>query len=166
MSIFDIIIITLIAVSAIFGFYKGIVLQLFGLLAVMLGVFCAYKFSGILSSIISKWIDVDAVVLSAVAFIIIMVFVWIAIVLFGKLFDKMLKIAALGLTNRLFGLLFSIVKTICIASVITYAIGFLKLSEDKVINDDFEKSKLYKPMKRIAEAAFPYINFNKFNSKD
>ena len=166
MSVFDVIVIVLLIISAIFGFRKGLIMQLFGLLAIFLGVYCAFKFSGLISSLIGKWTEVDPVVLSVVAFIIIMILVWVAVVLLGKLLDTMIKVAALGLLNRFFGVVFAVVKTVFIIGVIVYALSFLNITKNEEINKDLEKSQIYKPMRRLTEAAFPYINFYKFDKND
>ncbi|MDR1056153.1 MAG: CvpA family protein [Prevotellaceae bacterium] len=165
MSVFDIIVIILLAISAVSGFHKGLIMQIFGILAIFLGVFCAFKFSGFAASLIGKFIDVNTVTLSVIAFIITVLAVWIGVILLGRLLDTMFKMVAMGLFNRLFGSVFALIKTIFIIGIIVYALNYLNLSDESFIKKDFAKSKIYGPMERLTEAAFPYINFDKFDKK-
>lgn len=159
MSVFDIVVISLLLISAILGFKNGFVKQLFGLLAVFLGVYCAFKFSGLISSLIQKLITVDPLTLSVVAFILIMILVWIGVVFLGKLLNSMVKLAALAFINRLLGLLFATIQTLFIISAMVYAFSYLEVSKEQAVNNELSKSKLYQPMLRTAKAAFPYIKF-------
>ena len=163
MSVFDIVVLLFLLISAILGFSKVFAKQMFGLLAIILGIYCAFKFSGLVSSILSNWVETDESVLKVAAFIITLLLVWIGIILLGKVLDKLLKLAALGLVNRLFGAVFAIAQTLLVFSALVYAFGFLGMSKNESVKKEISKSVLYTPLKQVAETALPYLNFNKFN---
>ena len=160
MSAFDIIVIALLAVSAFFGFRKGLIMQLFGLVAIIAGVFCAFKFSELVSGWIVKWIDVDGVALSVISFIVIVLAVWIGVILLARVITAMFKITVLGMFNHLLGALFAMLQSFFIISAIVYSLSFWNV-EDNAITKSIKESKSYEPMKRTAEVVFPYIDFSK-----
>ena len=161
MSYFDIILIILTAWAAISGFRKGFVMQLFGLLALFVGIFCAYQLSDTLASLVHKMIAVDKTSIAILLFAITLIAVWAIILALGKMLEKVLKIAALGFINRLFGVIFSVAKAGFIIGVVVIIISYFNLNRYEPIGNDLAKSKLYEPLKQIAHAAFPYIIFGK-----
>jgi Uncharacterized membrane protein, required for colicin V production len=157
MNYFDIFFVLIIVWSGIRGFSTGFVIQISGLLAIILGTFIAYKTSYWVASKISGAIVADPIILNSIAFIITFFVVWGLIVLFGKFLHAIIKIAMLGLLNRIFGVVFAIVKVAFALSVILMLVGNINNSFNFLSQEQINKSALYKPIEKFAPAIFPYL---------
>lgn len=105
------------------GVWKGLINEVTGLLAVIVGAIVSFVFCdalaelfGILSS--SKY-------LPFVSYVILFVVSYIAIMLLGKLIDKVLKGLMLGVFNRILGGAFGLLKAFIWVSLCVYA--YIKL---------------------------------------
>jgi len=157
MNYIDVIIIALLIMAAIFGFWKGFVRQLFGLAALLLGIFCAWHFSDFAASYISQWIDKNETAVTIISFAITFIVVLIGVVWVGKLADKLIKMIALGLLNRLIGLLFSAVKMAFILSICIWLIQAFDLLWPFLPLQDTQNSLFFTPLSKPAPALFPYL---------
>jgi membrane protein required for colicin V production len=162
MSYFDIIFVLIIVWAAIRGFSTGFIIQLSGLLAMIIGAFVAYKTSFWLASKFSALIVADPLIVNTIAFIITFVVVWALIVLLGKFLHIVVKVAMMGLVNRILGICFSILKVVFALSIILLLLGNLNKSLGFLPEKQISKSLLYKPIERFAPAIFPYLK-NGFN---
>ncbi|MDR3133201.1 MAG: CvpA family protein [Prevotellaceae bacterium] len=153
MNYFDIIIGVLLLVSLVVGWRQGLVRQVFGLLALLLGVFCAYKFSGYTAYYLSKWFALDKAVINAVAFGITFIAVLFLVILAGRVADKFIKMVALGLVNRLLGAVLCVLKVALIISVCLVILKSFDILPEKKARD----SCLYHPLESAGATVFPYL---------
>jgi membrane protein required for colicin V production len=73
--------------------------------------------------------------------------------------EGVFKLAFLGIVNSLLGVVFGVLKTALILSVILVLLGSIS-HRIKVIPDDFGSNSLfYGPVKRLAPSIFPYLKF-------
>ena len=91
MNYFDIIIGILIIIGAIRGFIKGFVSQLFGILALVVGIFAAIKFSSWAADKLVMWFHIQSELLPIISFLVVFGVIAIALLLVGKLSTKCLK---------------------------------------------------------------------------
>ncbi|MDR2585824.1 MAG: CvpA family protein [Prevotellaceae bacterium] len=157
MNYIDIIIIALLVVAAIFGVWKGFVRQLFGLVALLLGIYCALHFSGYAATFISQWIDKNETAVTIISFAITFVVVLLGVVFVGKLADRIIKIVALGLFNRLFGILFSVAKMAFILSICIWLLLAFDHLWPFFPHQDSHQSLLFAPVSKLAPSIFPYL---------
>lgn len=163
MNVIDIIIL-LCCVPAIFrGLSKGFIAQVAAIVALVLGAWMSFHFSNVVVEWLKPAIDVPAGVLQAIAFTLILVAVFVALTLVGKVLEGIVKIVMLGWLNKLLGVVFSLLKVIL-------AIGLLILLFDSVTSAlDIDCSKatgesvLYAPIKSFADVFFPYMKELIFN---
>ena len=157
MNYIDFILITLLIIAALFGVWKGFVRQLFGLIALFLGLFCAFHFSDYVASYISRWIDANETAVAIISFAITFILVLWGVAFIGKMAETLTKMVALGLINRLVGLLFSIAK---MAFILSVCIGLMQ-ALDQIWpffpHQDAAKSTLFVPISKLAPAVFPYL---------
>lgn len=101
--------------------------------------------------------------LQAIAFTLILIAVFLALTLVGKMLEGVVKIVMLGWLNKFLGVAFSLLKVIL-------ALGLSILLFDSVVTSlDIDCSKvigesvLYAPLKSFADVFFPYIKELIFN---
>lgn len=153
----DLIIIAILAFSAIMGLWKGFIRQLFGLIALFLGLYCAFHFSGFVASSILRWIDTNETTVNILSFAITFIAVLIGVVFVGKIAEKLIKVITLGLFNRLIGFLFAIAKSAFILSVFIWLLQALDELWSFFPHNDCGQSVLFAPIAKLAPAVFPYL---------
>jgi membrane protein required for colicin V production len=153
MNYIDIIIGVLLLISVVAGWRQGLVRQVFGILALLLGVFCAYKFSGFTAHHLSKWFAMNEAVTNAVAFAVTFIAVLFLVILIGRIADKFIKMVALGLVNRLLGAVLCALKAVLIISICLIILRSFDLLPAEKVRDSF----FYHPLESIGNTVFPYI---------
>ncbi|MBI9054769.1 MAG: CvpA family protein [Bacteroidales bacterium] len=151
--------------SAYRGFTKGFIVQLATLAALLLGILGAVLFSDFTSDLIIKKFEVSGQYLPILSFAITFIVIVIAVHLLAKMLNKLIDAIALGIVNRLLGVLFSLLKTAFIVSVILVLINKADNKFSFIPNETKEDSLLYKPLSNFAPMIFPYLNFDKIKEK-
>lgn len=158
-EILDIIIFAIIAVSAIYGIFKGFVRQIVSILALMLGVWCAFEFTEFLSGYVRDLLSLEVAqrTLHIIMFIVILIAVIILANLVGKGLEGIIKLSMLGWMNRLLGFLFGAVKATIILSLIVYAITYLNNIADIIPKDLLADSKGFTFLQQFYGNFFPFL---------
>jgi len=157
MNYLDIIFILIIIWAAFRGYSSGFIIQLTGLLAMIIGVFVAYKTSFWLASQFSSLIVADPAIMNTIAFIVMFALVWALIVLLGKFLHVVIKIAMLSFINRILGIFFSLLKVLFAVSVILILVGNLNKALNFLPEKQINNSLLYRPIEKFAASVFPYL---------
>jgi len=165
MNTIDLVFAILFLWSAYRGYTKGFIVQLATLAALLLGILGAIMFSDFTSDLITKKFDVSSQFLPIISFAITFIVIVIAIHLLAKVINKFIDAIALGVVNRLLGVLFSILKTAFIVSVILVIINKADNKYNFIPDDTKNNSLLYKPLSNLAPMIFPYLNFDKIREK-
>lgn len=143
--------------GAFMGFKKGLVLEVATFVALALGIFGAIKFSDFTGELLVQYVDIPKEWLGLSSFIFTFILIVIGVFLLAKLLSKMLKMVALGLVNRLLGMLFGILKYALMLSVLIYFYENLnqnfKFSEKNLK----EESMLYQPIMWITKPVAPLL---------
>ena len=100
MNVVDIILIVLIAGAAINGFVKGFFVELASIASLVLGIWAAVEFSGLVQNWLTKYLDWSHDMMRLVSFILIFVFVVILVHLIATLTEKFVKAIALSIFSR------------------------------------------------------------------
>jgi len=152
------IVILLCFVPAIFGgLIKGFVRQAAGLAALLLGIWAGYHFSELVSAKLCTWIDTSPQWLSIISFAAIFIVVLLLVTLVGRLSEKAIQLVLLGWLDKLLGLVFAIVKTAFILSIIIYILVSLDSLIPFLPHETLEHSRIYSFIASIAPKFFPYI---------
>jgi len=99
------------------GFTHGLIRELAGLAALILGIYAAFMFS----EMVAKWINHPAIpkeVYFAITFLIVLV----AVFLLGRLVEKIIKLVIPEFVNNILGAVFGVAKVMVIFSVIIFFI--------------------------------------------
>ena len=166
MNYIDIILGILLVLAAISGFRKGLVVELASLAALILGIWGAVEFSYITSEFLVENLDWKWDHLNIASFIITFVIIVILVHIVGSTVNKLVETVMLGFVNKLAGLIFGILKSALILSIIL--VVFDKIDEDMEIlsKETKAESRMYEPIRNLAPTIFPFINFwdNESNS--
>jgi len=157
MNILDIIILICLIPALIQGLRKGFISQAISIVSVIVGIWASARFANLVADWVAQYITASEQVIKVVAFALILVVVFIALGLLGRLLENILNFAFLGWLNKLLGVIFSLLKAFLIIGLIILAFNSLNnafgLVKPEVIND----SVLYGPVKNLADTIFPYI---------
>ena len=109
MGTIDIVLLILFIPGITRGFYRGVVLQLVSLLAVVVGCIVASRFANGLSELaLHQFTEVDPKLMYVICFALLFLLSAIVMSVLGRLFTKLIHFASLGWLNRVLGAVFSI----------------------------------------------------------
>jgi membrane protein required for colicin V production len=158
--LFDIIFILIFCWAAYKGFTRGFILQAASLIALILGVYGAIKFSGYISAVIMEKMDSHGQYLPLISFAITFLGIVIATHFLARLLEKLLEFIALSFVNRIFGVLFNIAKYAFIISCLLVVINGFNRRTHFIPKEKINESHLYIPLSIIAPLIFPYLHFD------
>ncbi len=101
----DLVLIIICAYAAWKGWHKGLILSVFSILAWLLGLLFALKFSAHLAAFVAQTIGIKNVYAPLIAFAGVFVITAVLIYLLGRLLEQIASWAQLGLLNRLLSIL-------------------------------------------------------------
>lgn len=153
----DIILGGLLIYGCVKGLWKGLVSELAGVVSLMLGIFIAIKFSGLVAQFFSGNINEYPKHVAIVAFIITFVAVVIGVSLISKVVTKMADFTGLGIVNRILGGLFGGIKMVLMLSVILHF--FLKVNKNNLFAEQktLDNSLFFNPILKVSNLIFPTL---------
>lgn len=166
MNYLDLIIAVPLAYGAIRGFFKGFIIEAASLVSLIVGVFIAVLVADIVGQISVAIIDWNPLIVKTVAFILAFGLVIFIVHLFAKSLEKIIKIAGLGMFNRIAGLISGILKMAFFVSVILILLSNIgTLAGKNIISDEKrEESLLYNKAENFAHFIIPDKGFlQKYN---
>ena len=165
MNFIDLIFIVLLLWSAYRGFAKGFILQLSTLAALLLGILGAIEFSDLTARILTNNFNVSSNYLNIIAFAVTFIIIVIAVHLLAKVIEKLIQAIALGFINRILGILFGVVKTAFIISIILVLVNKANNKYNFLPRKNINNSYLYQPLSDFAPMIFPYLNFDELKDE-
>jgi membrane protein required for colicin V production len=117
MNVLDWVFIIIIAVSSIYGIFKGLIKEASSILAIIIGWIAASKFYMKLSPVFNVF-GLNDQISNVFSFIIIFLAIFIALILIGKLIHRLVHSISLGWLNRLGGMGFGFIKGVILSSII------------------------------------------------
>ena len=148
MNYIDIILIIPIVWLAFRGFKRGLVVELFSLLALVAGIYAALYFSDFAANFLIEKFTISEDYVPIISFVITFIGVVIAVYFIGKLLEKLVNIVALGVLNKLAGSVFGILKAAVFMSIIILLIN--SFDNTLIPKDKKNESLLYEPVSAIA----------------
>jgi len=172
MNWIDFVIIVLLVFGLARGFIDGFVKELASLLALILGIWGAIKFSTFTAEKLYDYFDMSGKYVGIIAFLITFIIIVIIIHFLGLLVDKFVTTLSLGFLNRLLGIVFGLLKTALILSVIFVVLNAIDAKRPFLPRETIEHSRLYYPVADLAPILFPIIgeggfdkSFDRFKKK-
>jgi len=160
MNYLDILLLIPIIIGAWRGFKKGFVIEIFTLLALLVGIYAGIHFSDYMAAILKEHIGLDSEYMPAIAFTVTFLLVGAMVYFAGKLLEKALKLVALSTINKFAGLLFGAIKMIFILSA-TIVILESYDKKGKFIPTELKTdSLLYEPIKTTSLTTIPALKYS------
>lgn len=166
MNYIDIVLGILLVLAGISGFKKGLIAEVASLAALILGIWGAIKFSHITSEFLIENFNLQTEYLNLISFAVTFVVIVILVHIVGSAVTKMIDVVMLGFINKLAGLVFGVIKSALILSIIL--VVFDKIDDDVHILPEKTKtnSRMYEPIRSFAPTIFPFIDIWEIDLKD
>jgi membrane protein required for colicin V production len=152
MNGFDLAIIAVIALSALFAFVRGIVREMLALATWVLGFVLAIAYSGSLSGLFS-WVNIAPVGRHALAFLLILILTMIAGAIVARSLSGVIRAIGLGFMDRILGAIFGVARGIIVVVGFALIAGVTTLPKQ----DWWQNSTLGLPLADAALALKPYL---------
>lgn len=157
MNFVDIIIIIPLVYAAWRGFKKGLIIEVFTLLALLVGIYAGIHFSDWTSARIEDYFDFDANYLPVIAFTVTFLAVGAMVFFAGKMLEQMIRVVNLSPINKILGVIFGVLKMVYTLSILLILLETYDERGDFIPEETKEKSLLYAPVKLTASATIPAI---------
>lgn len=160
MNYLDILLIIPIIIGAWRGFKKGFVIELFTLLALLVGIYAGIHFSDFMASILRENIGITSKYLPAISFTITFLLVGAGVYFAGKMIEKAIKVVALGMLNKFVGMLFGAIKMVFILSISVVILDAYDQHGDFLSDELKNESLLYNPIKNTSIKTIPALKYS------
>ena len=165
MTALDLLILALLIFGIVRGVIKGFVLELAGFVGVILSIYIARFYSGLMMSFMESFFGLGKEILPIFGFLITFIIALIIFHFLALLVDKFVSLIALGWLNKLLGGAISLVKYVLFVSILMNLFDLANLRLDLFDTDFQTESKLYKPLKRVAPTILPFIDVDDITGK-
>ena len=156
MNVIDIILAIALGFGFLKGFYKGFIVEVASLGALILGVMGAVKFSGFIADLLNEFFDWNPVAVQTGSYLIVFIIIVYAISLLARAFTKIIRKASLGLFNKFLGAFFGVLKWAILMSVAFFFLGELNTWVTIIDAEMMENSILYEPITELGEYLFSW----------
>jgi len=155
MNFLDLFIIAAIGFGAWKGFTKGLVIELFGFVALFLGLYAGIHFSDMVAGFLKDSLGFESDYLPAISFTITFLAIGAMVYFAGKTFEKLIKVARLSLFNRIGGTAFGAAKWMFIVGAIIVISESYDDKTDILSEETKHNSLLFKPVRDLTMGAIP-----------
>jgi len=157
MNYIDLVLGILLIVAAIQGFRKGFIIEFASLAALILGIWGGIKFSDLTAHFITRYTGYTSEYLDTIAFFATFIIIIILVHMLGKMLDTMVRAVLLGFLNRLAGIIFGVLKTAVILSILLLIFDEVDENVHILPTKQKQESQIYGPMKEVVPTLFPFI---------
>ncbi len=144
----DIIVIILLATALFRGLKSGLVIQATSLIGFIIAIYVAKNYAtevGELCRITSEYVTV-------IGFVIAFLLVNIAFIIVGKIVSMVVSIAGLGIFDKLFGSIFSMLQTLIVLGVVFWTFNTINQKTNLIDTASLNKSYFYNPIVNMASS--------------
>jgi membrane protein required for colicin V production len=152
MNGFDLALIAVLTLSVLFAFVRGIVRELIGLAAWVVGLVLAISFAGPLAESFTR-LDITPVAKHVLAFTVILILALIAGAIISHLLSGVVHALGLGFVDRLLGAAYGIARGLAVVVLFALIAGVTSLPKQKW----WQNATLGKPLADVALSLRPYL---------
>ena len=127
------------------------------LLALILGILGAIQFRPAFAGMLDSIFNIAPQHLNVIAFSVAFVAIVLVVHIAAFVVDRLIKAVALNFVNRMLGMVFGVVVTAFVISVILWPINEVNAQHQIIKQKHIDGSLLYKPLSAFAPAVFPYL---------
>ncbi len=157
MNLLDLFILLPLGWGAWKGFRRGLVFEVLMLMGLVLGLYIAFKFSGLLHGLVASWFDADGAIIPVISFVVVFLAILLVTILLAKLLEGILKATALQPVNKVAGAVFGTLKFALIVSVVLWLLRGLDPYWKPIGDDTKKESVLYGPMLKVSSFIRPAL---------
>ncbi|MCB9195384.1 MAG: CvpA family protein [Flavobacteriales bacterium] len=155
MSYIDIIILIPLLWAGYRGFTKGVIIEIVGILAFVLGIWGAIYFSDFIADFVTD--NINKKYEPVISFTILFIGIVILVFVLGKMLEKVINLAQLKLANKIAGAVFGVSKILLILSFLVLIINKYDSSMHFIPEKVKEESLLYEPLIDLSKLVLPVI---------
>ncbi|MUP37719.1 CvpA family protein [Labilibaculum sp. 44] len=148
------------------GFKNGFIFEIATLIALVLGIYGAIHFSDFTAQFIRDRFNYDSEYMGYISFGITFIVIVIIVHIIGKLLNSLVEAVALGMFNRILGMVFGLMKGIIIIGIIVYFVDYLDRKFEFISDEKKDESYLYSPMTTVSEKMFELFNSDFSDTKE
>ena len=159
-NIFDIVVLILLGVAAVVGFFKGLITMLTSLLAILLGAWLTMKFSYITGGFLQTHFNFNEQYVTVASFVITFLAVVVGVHLLGRTVSSLVKAISLGWADKILGVIFSVLRSAFIISAIVSALCAFGPTSSLFGEEMRKESVMFDKITPVAPFVFKQLNFN------
>ncbi|MBP8822147.1 MAG: CvpA family protein [Flavobacteriales bacterium] len=157
MNWLDWLLVAVLVAAAVQGFFRGFVVEVASLLALVLGIWVAVRYN----ASVAEWIGLDPRK-EVISFLVTFIGVLLVVHLLAKALTKALDLAMLALPNKVAGLLFGALRAAFMLSVVLNMLSAHARTSSLVSGDALIGSTLFTPLRAFAPLIVPALGETKW----
>lgn len=157
MNFIDITILIPLAYAGWKGFKYGLIIEIFTLMALVMGIYAGIHFSDYASTFLKESLEWNSEYLPVVAFTITFLAVGAMVYFGGKAIERVVRFTGLSPINKTFGIIFSVIKMGYFMSVLIVLLESYDEKNDFIPEETKKESLLYDPVKNLSTSTIPGI---------
>lgn len=155
MNLLDFLLLLPVVWLCIRGFGKGLIIELATLAGLALGILAAYFFADDLQGLIKDYFSFNDTGTRIVAYILIILVVWLIVFIVGKLVEKSVDLVSMGWLNKMLGALVGIAKGVVLVCIILFLIEKFDPNQSVVKPNVRQNSLFYQPGMELVHFVVP-----------
>lgn len=160
MNWFDLVVIIIVILTLIRGFFSGFVMQVASLAGLVLAAVFSGKLSGLFAPKLIELTDASPHIIGPLSYLIAFIAIIIALLFAGKLVESLVDAIKMNTLNRLAGALFCCAKWIVVFSILMNLLVEFDQDKNIIQNDVRQHSLSYPYIVDIAQTVIPYLRFD------
>lgn len=161
MNYLDILLLVPILIGAWKGFRNGLIIELFTLLALLVGIYAAIHFSDYAATLLDNNTGYSGEYAPIIAFILTFLAVGAMVFFLGKALEKVVSIVQLSAINKFAGIVFGVIKMMFVSSIIVIILDSIDQHNNFISKELKESSILYEPLKKVSTTTMPALKESK-----
>jgi membrane protein required for colicin V production len=157
MTTLDIILLCCFIPGIIRGISKGFLEQALALAGIVLSVWAAFRFSGLVCTWLKPYLTYSETTLNVISFALILVLMSLLVFLVAKLLTKVAEMAMLGWLNKTLGLVFALAVNALVIGVVIILFDIANTKLGMVKPEVLDGSIVYTSLRDLSYLVFPYL---------
>ena len=157
MATLDIILLVCFLPGIIRGLSKGFLEQALALVGIVLSVWAAFRFSGLVATWLKPYVDFSETTVNVIAFALILVAMSLVVLLVAKLLTKVAEMAMLGWLDKTLGLVFALAVNALVIGVFIVLFDTINVKFNLVKPEVLDGSVVYTALRDLCYLVFPYL---------
>ncbi len=144
------------------GFTKGLIMELFSLMALLVGLYACIHFTDWTTGWLKSTFTESWASMAIFVYIVTFCAAFAGVYFLGKLVEKLVQVGGMGLFNKLGGGFFGAVKAALIISALLVAVNSLNAKKDFLGKEKQTGSLLYEPLSKFGTYIMPAFNHSEW----